>query len=68
MLLRRLIEALGNLPERRHLDEVERFLGAQELSPAKQAVAQTLERLRADVALRERLLPELSAFLRGKRV
>ena len=65
MILRRLIEALGSLPERRHLEEVERFLAAQELSPAKQAVAQTLERLRADVALRERLLPELAAFLRA---
>ena len=65
MILRRLIEALGSLPERRHLEEVEKFLAAQELSPARQAVAQTLERLRADVALRERLLPELAAFLRG---
>ena len=53
----------GSLPERRHLDEVERFLAAHELSAARQAVAQTLERLRADVALRERLLPETAAFL-----
>ena len=44
--------------------EVERFLASQELSPARQAVAQTLERLRADVALRERLMPQISAFLR----
>src|SRR5207237_173762 len=66
MILRRLIEALGSLPERRHLEEVERFLAAQELSPARQAVAQTLERLRADVALRERLLPELSASIAGR--
>jgi puromycin-sensitive aminopeptidase len=68
MILRRLIEALGSLPERRHLEEVEKFLGAHELSPARQAVAQTLERLRADVALRERLLPELGAFLRATAV
>ena len=67
MILRRLVEALGNLPERRHLEEVEKFLVAHELPPAKQAVAQTLERLRADVALRERLLPEVAAFLRGPR-
>src|SRR5207253_948682 len=67
MILRRLVEALGNLPERRHLEEVEKFLVAHELPPAKQAVAQTLERLRADVALRERLVPELAAFLRGPR-
>jgi puromycin-sensitive aminopeptidase len=67
MILRRLVEALGSLPERRHLDEVEKFLGAHELSAARQAVAQTLERLRADVALRERLLPETAAFLRTVR-
>ena len=67
MILRRLVEALGNLPERRHLEEVEKFLASHELPPAKQAVAQTLERLRADVALRERLLPEVAAFLRGPR-
>jgi puromycin-sensitive aminopeptidase len=63
MILRRLVEALGSLPERRHLEEVERFLARQELSAARQAVAQTLERLRADVALRDRLLPETAAFL-----
>ena len=67
MIMRRLVEALGNLPERRHLEEVEKFLASHELPPAKQAVAQTLERLRADVALRERLLPEVAAFLRGPR-
>ncbi len=63
MILRRLVEALGNLSDRRHLDEVEKFLAAHELSAARQAVAQTLERLRADVALRDRLIPELSKFL-----
>src|SRR5438128_666978 len=67
MIMRRLVEALGNLPEPRHLEEVEKFLASHELPPAKQAVAQTLERLRADVALRERLLPEVAAFLRGPR-
>jgi puromycin-sensitive aminopeptidase len=65
MILRRLVEALGNLTERRHLIEVEKFLAEHELSPARQAVAQTLERLRMDVALRERLLPEMAAFLRS---
>ena len=67
MILRRLVEALGSLPERRHLDEVERFLARHELSAARQAVAQTLERLRADVALRDRLLPEMAAFLASLR-
>jgi puromycin-sensitive aminopeptidase len=63
MLLRRLVEALGALTERRHLHEVEAFLGAHPIEGAKQAIAQTLERLRMDVALRERLMPEVGAFL-----
>jgi hypothetical protein len=46
--------------------EVEKFLAEHELPPAKQAVAQTLERLRADVDLRERLQPELSSALRSR--
>jgi puromycin-sensitive aminopeptidase len=64
MILRRLVEALGNLNERRHLVEVEKFLAEHELPPARQAVAQTLERLRADVELRERLQPEVSELLK----
>ena len=52
--------------ERRHLEEVEKFLASHELTAARQAVAQTLERLRADVALRERLQPELDAALQKK--
>ena len=65
MILRRLVEALGALPERRHLNEVESFLAAHPIEAAKQATAQTLERLRMDVALRERLMPELAAWLRS---
>ena len=64
MILRRLVESLGNLPERDHLAAVEKFLAARDLQPARQAVAQTLERMRMDVALRERLVPELAAWLR----
>jgi puromycin-sensitive aminopeptidase len=63
MLMRRLVEALGNLPERRHLEAVESLLAAHPVDGAKQATAQTLERLRMDVALRERILPEISAWL-----
>ena len=65
MIARRIVEALGNLPERRHLAAIEAFLAAHPLESARQATAQTLERLRMDVALRERLVPELSAFLQG---
>jgi puromycin-sensitive aminopeptidase len=63
MLLRRLVEALGVLPERRHLEIVRKFLAAHPIDGAKQATAQTLERLELDVALRERLIPEISAWL-----
>ena len=66
MLLRRLVEALGALPDRPHLSEVEAFLAAHPIEGARQATAQTLERLRMDVALRERLVPEMATFLRGR--
>jgi puromycin-sensitive aminopeptidase len=54
MLLRRVVEGMGNLVERRHLEDAEQFLAAHPLDEAKQAIAQTLERLRQDVELRER--------------
>jgi puromycin-sensitive aminopeptidase len=65
MLLRRLVESLGALPERQHLEQIERFLGAHPIEGARQAIAQTLERLRMDVALRERLVRETGAWLRA---
>jgi puromycin-sensitive aminopeptidase len=67
MLLRRLVEALAALPERRHLEEITAFLDGHPIEGAKQATAQTLERLRMDVALRERLLPAVAAWLRARR-
>jgi len=63
MLLRRLIESLGALPERHHLAEVEAFLAAHPIAAAKQATSQTLERMRTDAVLRERLMPEIAAWL-----
>jgi puromycin-sensitive aminopeptidase len=66
MLLRRLVEALGNLTERRQLEEVELFLGSHPIEPARQAIAQTLERMRTDVALREKLTPQVSAWLKAR--
>ncbi len=66
MLLRRLVEALAALPERRHLDEIVVFLESHPIDGAKQATAQTLERLRMDVALRERLVPAVAAWLRAR--
>lgn len=65
MILRRLIEALGALVSREHLTQVEKFLAEHPLEPARMAVAQTLERLRMDVALRERMMPAVAKFLRS---
>jgi len=66
MLVRRVVESLGNLHTRAHLDGVKDFLAAHPVPEAQQAVAQTLERLGQDVALRERLLPEVAAWLGGR--
>jgi puromycin-sensitive aminopeptidase len=64
MILRRLVEALGSLMTREHLAQVEKFLEKNPIESARMAVAQTLERLRMDVALRERMLPAVGQFLR----
>jgi puromycin-sensitive aminopeptidase len=63
MLVRRTVEAMGALVTRGQLEEVEAFLLAHPLDEARQATAQTLERLRQDVALRERAIPALSRWL-----
>jgi puromycin-sensitive aminopeptidase len=63
MLTRRVIEGMGALVERRHLEEVEAFLAAHPLEEARQAIAQTLERLRQEVSLRERAQPAISRWL-----
>jgi puromycin-sensitive aminopeptidase len=67
MLQRRLIEGLSALPERRHLEEIKAFLAAHPIDGAKQATAQTLERLTMDVALRERLVPAITTWLRARK-
>jgi puromycin-sensitive aminopeptidase len=66
MLVRRVVEALGNLHTPAHLEQVRRFLANHPVPEAQQAVAQTLERLGQDVALRERVLPEVSAWLKAR--
>jgi puromycin-sensitive aminopeptidase len=65
-ILRRIVEAIGVLPERRHLEEARRFLGEHPVESARQATAQTLERMTQDVALRERLRPAIRAWLRAR--
>jgi puromycin-sensitive aminopeptidase len=63
MLLRRVVEAIGSLVERRHLEEAQAFLGAHPIDEARQATAQTLERMRQDVELRERTQRAIGAWL-----
>ena len=46
--------------------QVRRFLANHPVPEAQQAVAQTLERLGQDVALRERLQPEVTAWLKAR--
>jgi puromycin-sensitive aminopeptidase len=64
MLLRRIVEAMGLLRTREHLEQVKALLTAHPVPEAQQATAQTLERLSQDVALRERCAPEVSAWLK----
>jgi puromycin-sensitive aminopeptidase len=66
MILRRLVESLATLPERRHLDAVRAFLDTHPIDGARQAIAQTLERMQMDVALRERILPRIGTWLRAR--
>jgi puromycin-sensitive aminopeptidase len=63
MLLRRVVEAVGQLPERRHLDDATVFFAAHPVPAARQAIAQTLERMRQDVALWERIAPDVARWL-----
>jgi puromycin-sensitive aminopeptidase len=65
-ILRRIVEALRVLPERRHLEEARRFLAEHPIESSRQAIAQTLEGMAQDVALRERLRPAIRAWLRVK--
>jgi len=66
MILRRLVESLATLPERRHLDEVQAFLAAHPIDGAKQATAQTLERMQMDADLRDRIMGRVGAWLRAR--
>ena len=52
MLLRRVVEAMGALRERKQLDEAGKLLTSSPVEEAKQATEQTLEKLAQDVALR----------------
>jgi puromycin-sensitive aminopeptidase len=66
MLLRRVVEAVAQLPERRHLDEASAFFAAHPVPSARQAIAQTLERMRQEVALWERAEGSVGAWLQRR--
>jgi puromycin-sensitive aminopeptidase len=66
MIYRRVVEGLGNLRERRHLDEVQGHLASHPHPATEKATAQTLERLGLDVDLRERARPEVKAWLAAR--
>ncbi len=66
MILRRLVESLATLPERRHFVEVQAFLEAHPIDGTKQATAQTLERMQMDADLRDRIIVPVGAWLRGR--
>jgi puromycin-sensitive aminopeptidase len=63
MLLRRVVEAVGQLPARRQLEEATAFFAQHPVASARQAIAQTLERMRQDVALWERAEPGVARWL-----
>ncbi|MFL5346526.1 MAG: M1 family metallopeptidase [Hyalangium sp.] len=64
MLLRRVVEAMGALRDRKQYEEAKALLQANPVNEAHQAMAQTLERLSQDVALRERAGPEVVTWLK----
>ncbi|MBF5044549.1 M1 family metallopeptidase [Aggregicoccus sp. 17bor-14] len=66
MLLRRVVEAMGLLRDRKQLEEARAHLKANPVPEAAQATEQTLERLSQDVALRERAMPQVAAWLKAQ--
>jgi puromycin-sensitive aminopeptidase len=65
MILRRLVEGMALLPERRHLDEVRAFLDGHPIDGATQAIAQTLERMHMDAALRDRIIGPVGTWMKS---
>jgi puromycin-sensitive aminopeptidase len=66
LMTRRLVEGLGSLTTRRQLDEVRAFFSGRDVPAARQAIAQTTERLSLDVALWERIGPAVAAWLSAR--
>jgi puromycin-sensitive aminopeptidase len=66
LLLRRVIEGMGAFTTRSALDEARAFFDGREVPAARQAIAQTLERLGQDVDLWERIGPAVGAWLAAR--
>jgi puromycin-sensitive aminopeptidase len=66
LMLRRVVEGMGALTGRERLEEARAFLAAHEIPAARQAAAQTLERLGHDVELWERIGPAVGAWLASR--
>jgi len=66
LMLRRVVEGLGALTERPQLEEAEAFFEAHPIPAARQGLAQTLERLRLEVAFWERIGGDVGSWLAGR--
>jgi puromycin-sensitive aminopeptidase len=63
IIVRQVVDALGQLSERRQLDELVALLETNPMPGMQQTVARTLERLTQDLALRDRVQGQLTAWL-----
>jgi puromycin-sensitive aminopeptidase len=67
LMLRRVVEGIGSLTTRRQLEEARAFFASHDVPAARQGIAQTLERLGQDVALWERISPDVETWLAARR-
>jgi puromycin-sensitive aminopeptidase len=67
LMLRRVVEGIGSLTTRRQLEEARSFFASHDVPAARQGIAQTLERLGQDVALWERISPDVETWLAARR-
>lgn len=67
MVLRRVVECMGNLTTATALEEARAHLASHPVEAARQAAEQTLERLAEDVALRERAEAAIGRWLAARK-
>jgi puromycin-sensitive aminopeptidase len=66
LLARHLVGVLTSLPERGHLEQVERLFAEHPIAVAAAATAQGIGRMQVEIAASERLTPQVSAWLRRR--